>query len=45
MVKDEFIQKDRPLAIHESLIGFLLDEVVNPVGKHYYGGSKKSSGD
>jgi hypothetical protein len=41
MVKEEVIQKDRLLAIQESLIGFLSDEMVNPEGKHYYDGSKK----
>jgi hypothetical protein len=41
MVKDEVIQKDRLLVIQESLIGFLLNEVVNPIGKHYYDESKK----
>jgi hypothetical protein len=40
MVKDEVIQTDRLLAIQKSLIGFLLDELVNPAGKHYYDGSK-----
>jgi hypothetical protein len=28
------------LAIQESLIGFLLDQVVNLTGKHYYDGLK-----
>jgi hypothetical protein len=41
MVKDEVIQKDRLLVIQESLTGFLLDEVVNPAGKHYYDRCKK----
>jgi hypothetical protein len=41
MVKDEVIQKDRLLVIQESLIGFLLNVVVNPIGKHYYDESKK----
>jgi hypothetical protein len=45
MVKDEVIQKDRLLAIQESLMGFLSDEVVNPVRKHHYDGSKKSNRD
>jgi hypothetical protein len=30
------IEKDRLLAIQEALMGFLMDEVVNPEGKHYY---------
>jgi hypothetical protein len=30
------IEKDRLLAIQEALMGFLMDEVVNPQGKHYY---------
>jgi hypothetical protein len=34
-------QKDRLLAIQENLIGFLLDEVLNPARKHYYDGYKK----
>jgi hypothetical protein len=38
MVKDELIEKDRLLAVQEGLIGFLLDEVVDPAGKHHYDG-------
>jgi hypothetical protein len=34
--KDALIEKDRLLAIQEALVGFLMDEVVNPQGKHYY---------
>jgi hypothetical protein len=45
MVKDEVIQKDRILVIEESLLGFLLDEVVNPARKHHYDGPKKSNRD
>jgi hypothetical protein len=45
MVKDKVIQKDRLSAIQESLLGFLLEEVVNPAGKHHYDGSKKSNRD
>jgi hypothetical protein len=29
-------EKDRLLAIQEPLVGFLMDEVVNPQGKHHY---------
>jgi hypothetical protein len=45
MVKDEVIQKDRILVIEESLLGFLLDEVVNPARKHHYDGPKNSNRD
>jgi hypothetical protein len=45
MVKGEVIQKDRLSMIQESLLGFLLDEVVNPARKHHYDGSKKSNRD
>jgi hypothetical protein len=41
MVKDEVIQKYHLSAIQEILLGFLLEEVVNPAGKHHYDGSKK----
>jgi hypothetical protein len=41
MLKDEVIRKYRLLAIQESLIWFLLNEVVNPAKKHYYDRSKK----
>jgi hypothetical protein len=45
VVKDEVIQKDHLSAIQESLLGFLFEEVVNPIGKHHYDGSKKSNRD
>jgi hypothetical protein len=45
MVKDEVIQKDRLSAIQESLLGFILEEVVMPTGKHHYDASKKSNRD
>jgi hypothetical protein len=45
MVKDEVIQKDHLSATHESLMGFLFEEVVIPTGKHYCDGSKKSNRD
>jgi hypothetical protein len=34
--RDALIEQDRLLAIQEALMGFLMDEVVNPQGKHYY---------
>jgi hypothetical protein len=40
MVKDEVVEKDGLLAIQESLVGFLLDDVVNLPEKHYYDRSK-----
>jgi hypothetical protein len=43
MVKDEVIQKYHLSAIQELLLGFLLEDVVNPAGKHHYNGSKKSN--
>ena len=38
MVGDTLIENDRLLAVQEGLMGFLLDEVVNPKGKHHYDG-------
>ena len=38
MVKDELIEKDRLLAVQEGLVGFLVDEVVNPARIHHYDG-------
>jgi hypothetical protein len=35
-LRDALIEKDRLLAIQEALIGFLMDEVINPQGKHHY---------
>jgi hypothetical protein len=40
MDKDEVIRKDRLLAIQESLLGFIHEEVVMPTGKHHYDASK-----
>jgi hypothetical protein len=40
MVKDEVIQKDRLSPIQESLLEFLFEEVVIPIGKDHYDGSK-----
>jgi hypothetical protein len=34
--RDSLIEKDCLLAIQEALVGFLMDEVVNPQGKHHY---------
>jgi hypothetical protein len=34
--KDALIEKDHLLAIQEALVGFLMDEVINPQGKHHY---------
>jgi hypothetical protein len=34
--REALIDKDRLLAIQEAPMGFLMDEVVNPQGKHYY---------
>jgi hypothetical protein len=34
--RDALIEKDHLLAIQEALVGFLMDEVVNPQGKHHY---------
>jgi hypothetical protein len=45
MVKDEVIHKDRLSAIQKSLLGFLFEEMVNPIGKHYYDGSTKYNRD
>jgi hypothetical protein len=45
MVKDVVIQKDRLSAIQESLLGFIHEEVVMLIGKHYYDASKKSNRD
>ena len=36
MIQDAHITKDRLLAVQEGLMGFLMDEVINPKGKHYY---------
>ena len=36
MVRDTLILKDRLLAVQEGLVGFLMDEVINPKGKHHY---------
>jgi hypothetical protein len=38
MVKDTLIEKDHLLAVQESLMGFILDEVIIPAGKHYFKG-------
>ena len=38
MIQDALITKDCLLAVQESLMGFLMDEVTNPKGKHYYDG-------
>ena len=38
MIQDALITKDRLLAVQEGLMGFLMDEVINPKGKHYYDG-------
>jgi hypothetical protein len=45
MIKDEVIQKDCLSAIQESLLGFIHEDVVMPIGKHYYDASKKSNRD
>jgi hypothetical protein len=34
--RDALIEKDRLLAIQDALVGFLMDEVVNPQGKDHY---------
>jgi hypothetical protein len=34
--RDALIEKNRLLAIQEALMGFLMDEAVNPQGKHHY---------
>jgi hypothetical protein len=39
MDKDTLVEKDCILAVQEGLLGFLLVEVRNPTGKHYYDGS------
>jgi hypothetical protein len=36
MKRDALIENDHLLAIQEALIGFLMDEVVDPKGKHFY---------
>ena len=38
MIRDQLIEKDHLLAVQEGLIGFLVDEVVNPKRKHHYDG-------
>ena len=38
MIRDVLIEKDRLLAVQEDLMGFLMDEVINLKGKHYYDG-------
>ena len=38
MIRDQLIENDRLLTVQEGLIGFLMDEVVNPKGKYYYDG-------
>ena len=38
MVKNELIEKERLLAVQQGLVGFLMDEVVNPAGKYHYDG-------
>jgi hypothetical protein len=43
MVKDKVIHKDHLSAIQESLLGFMREEVVMPIVKHHYDGSKKSN--
>jgi hypothetical protein len=45
VVMDEVIQKDRLSAIQEGLLGFIHEEVLMPIGKHHYDGSKKSNRD
>jgi hypothetical protein len=34
--RDALTENNRLLAVQEALMGFLMDEVVNPQGKHYY---------
>jgi hypothetical protein len=36
LVRDTLIEKDRLLTIQEGLMGFVVDEVVNPKGKHQW---------
>ena len=38
MIRDVLIENDHLLAVQEGLCGFLLDDVVNPKGKHHYDG-------
>lgn len=45
-IAGELLEKDRLQAVQEGLIGFLVDEMINPHGEfHYYGHSiSKTSG-
>ena len=36
LIKEQLIEKDRLLAVQEGLMGFLVDEVINPKEKFYY---------
>jgi hypothetical protein len=36
MVRNTLIEKDHLLTIQEGLMGFVVDEVVYPKGKHHY---------
>ena len=35
-IRQSLIEKDHLLAVQEGLCGFLMDEVINPKGRHYY---------
>ena len=37
-MEDSVLPMDRIAAIQETLIGFIMDEVVNPNGEFYYDG-------
>ena len=37
-IREELLEKERLLTIQEALIGFLVDEVINPKGEFYYDG-------
>lgn len=39
-IKEALIEKDRLLAVQEGLCGFLMDEVINPKGRHHYDGHR-----
>ena len=36
--QEQLIEEDRLLAVQEGLLGFLVDEVINPKGRFYYDG-------
>ena len=35
-IRQSLIEKDRLLAVQEGLCGFLINQVIDPKGRHYY---------